>query len=99
MLWFSLSGSNIFEQSLGKITMTTLSLREQLRLQIESLPDDLLTEVADFTAFILKRRQSTRTYADWNSKDWADFSLAQFFRETDNDVTYSLEDAQEVFPR
>jgi hypothetical protein len=44
--------------------MIVSTMREQLRRQIDSLPDDLLTEIADFTAFILARRQSASTFAD-----------------------------------
>ena len=37
--------------------MTTFSLRNQLQQQIESLPEDLVIEIADFTAFIVTRRR------------------------------------------
>jgi hypothetical protein len=76
--------------------MSTVLLREQLRQQIERLPDDLLLEIADFMAFVLARRQSATAYTDWEHSQWQDFALGQFFRETD-DVEYILEDAQEIF--
>jgi hypothetical protein len=78
--------------------MTASSMREQLRRQIDSLPDDLLTEIADFTAFILARRQGTTTYADWSEGDWRQFALGHFLRETD-DVEYTLADAVEIYKR
>ncbi len=77
--------------------MSTLSLREQLRQQIEHLPDELLLEFADFMAFVLARRQNALPYAEWNESQWRDFTLGQFFRETEGDVEYTLADAQEVF--
>ena len=76
MFWFSLSGSNIFEQSLGKITMTTLSLREQLRLQIESLPDDF--HQWQISPPLSSNGDNLRTYADQFQR-LGRFSLAQFF--------------------
>jgi hypothetical protein len=78
--------------------MTTTAIREQLRQQIDSLPDDLLAEIADFAAFILARRQGTSTYADWSESEWHKFSLGQFLREAD-DVEYTLADAEEVYRR
>jgi hypothetical protein len=77
--------------------MNILSLREQLHQQIERLPDELLLEIADFTAFVLARRQKLAKYTAWSESDWQQFSLQQFFRDTEEDVDYSLTDAQEVF--
>ena len=78
--------------------MTTTAIREQLRRQIDLLPDDLLAEIADFAAFILARRQGASTYADWSEGDWRQFALGQFLRETD-DVEYTLADAEEIYKR
>ncbi len=69
--------------------MGILSLREQLQKQLELLPEDVLNEVADFTAFILARRQITVAYRDWSDAQWHEFALGQFVRETDEDVEYS----------
>lgn len=77
--------------------MTASTMREQLRRQIDSLPDDLLVEIADFAAFILARRGGS-TYADWSESEWHKFSLGQFLREAD-DVEYTLADAEEVCRR
>ncbi len=76
--------------------MTTVVFREQLWKQIDTLPDDIVQQIADFTFFVMARRGITPLYADWDSSQWQDFSLEQFFRE-DDEVEYSLEDAQEIY--
>ena len=76
--------------------MTTASLREQMHQQLDALPDEIVHEVAEFMAFVLARRRMTQPYADWTDDDWQQFALAQFVRETDNDVEYTLDDAREV---
>ena len=78
--------------------MATTAIREQLHRQLDTLPDDLLTEIADFAAFILARRLGTSTYVDWSESEWQKFSLGQFLREAD-DVEYTLADAEEVYRR
>jgi len=78
--------------------MTTIVLREQLRRQIEVLPDDVLVEIADFAAFVLTRRQGAASYAEWSEHDWQKFALGQFLRESD-DVEYTLADAEEIYRR
>jgi hypothetical protein len=76
--------------------MTDATLREQLCKQIDDLPDDVVEHVAEFTLFLMARRQISPSYADWKSDEWQDFALGQIFRE-DDDVEYSLEDAQEIY--
>ncbi len=76
--------------------MTTVAFREQLQKQIDTLPDDIVQQIADFTFFVMARRKITPSYADWDNSQWQDFSLEQFFRE-DDEVEYSLEDAQEIY--
>jgi hypothetical protein len=76
--------------------MTTVTLREQLCKQIDNLPDDIVEQIADFTLFVMARRQITPSYADWGRDQWQDFALGQLFRE-DDEVEYSLEDAQEIY--
>lgn len=83
---------------MSEADMTAITMREQLHHQIESLPDDLLTEIADFAAFILARRQGSFTYADWTESEWRQFSLGQFLREAD-DVEYTLADAEEIYQK
>lgn len=76
--------------------MSTRDRRERLHRQIDRLPDEVVDQIADFTLFIMARRQIPSTYADWRKVQWQDFVLEQLFSEED-DVDYSLEDAQEVY--
>lgn len=76
--------------------MTNATIREQLCKQLDKLPDDVVEQVADFALFLMTRRQISPRYADWKSNEWQDFALGQLFRE-DDDVEYSLEDAQETY--
>jgi hypothetical protein len=70
--------------------------REQLHKQIDKLPDDLVQQIADFTLFVMARRKISSGYNDWSSSQWQDFALQQFFRE-DDEVEYTLKDAQEIY--
>ena len=76
--------------------MTTIAIRKQLHEQIDDLPDDIVQQIADFTLFMIVREKHSSTYTDWKSSQWQDFILGQFFREED-EVEYSLKDAQEVY--
>jgi hypothetical protein len=72
-----------------------VNTREKLRQQIDSLPDHLIEQIARFTQ-ILTVRQEIPKYSDWESGQWQEFSLAQFFSE-DDEIEYFLEDAQEIY--
>jgi hypothetical protein len=76
--------------------MTTTNIRDQLHTQIDHLPADIVEQIADFTLFVMSRRQITPLYTDWTHTEWQTFSLEQFFREED-EVAYSLADAQEIY--
>jgi hypothetical protein len=76
--------------------MKTTLPRDQLHKQIDLLPDDLVEQIADFALFLLAKRKAAPRYEDWNEQEWQNFSLEQFFRE-DDDVTYSVADAKEVY--
>jgi hypothetical protein len=76
--------------------MTTTSVREQLHKYIDSLPDDMVQQISDFVLFVMARRSISSTYVDWDNDQWQTFVLEQFFREED-EVEYTLEDAQEVY--
>lgn len=76
--------------------MTRANVREQLHQQIDRLPDDLVEQIADFTLFVMARRQVAPNYADWDQRQWQEFALQQILRE-DDEAEYSLEDAQEVY--
>ena len=73
-----------------------MTLREQLHQQIDSLPDDVVQQVADFTLFVMARRKLSRAYSDWESSEWQDFVLGQLFQEED-EVEYTIKDAKEVY--
>ena len=74
------------------------TLREQLHQQIDQLPDHIVEQIAKFTLLISNQQDRIPEYTDWQNKDWQEFSLEQFFREED-EVEYSLEDAQEVYQK
>ena len=76
--------------------MSTITIREQLHKQIEHLPDEVVQEIADFTLFVMARRQIKPVYTDWEDNQWQTFALEQLFREGD-DIEYSLDDAQEIY--
>jgi hypothetical protein len=76
--------------------MTLATTREQLHKHIDRLPDDVVEQIADFTLFVIARRQISLDYIDWEHNEWQKFSLEQFFHE-DGEVEYSLDDAQEVY--
>ena len=83
--------------------MTTVMIREQLQKQIDILPDDIVEQIADFTLFMMARRQIKPAYSEWQENQWRTFTLEQFFRrdfndeQEDEEVEYSLEDAKEVY--
>ncbi len=74
--------------------MTIEIVRKQLHQQIDTVPDDIVRQIADFALFVVTRQKIQ--YGDWDGHEWQDFSLEQFFREGD-DVEYSLDDAQEIY--
>ena len=76
--------------------ISAVLIHEQLHQQIDDLPDDIVGKIADFMQFIMEKRDATPVYSDWKDRQWQDFALSQFLRETD-DVGYSLEDAQEIY--
>jgi hypothetical protein len=75
--------------------MTTIEIRKQLHKRIDNLPDDIVEQIADFTVFIMAKKRITPVYEEWAGHQWHDFALEQFFRE--DDVEYSLQDAQEIY--
>lgn len=70
--------------------------RDQLHKQIDLLPDNLVEQIADFALFLLAKRKAAPEYEDWSEQQWQNFSLDQFFRE-DDDVTYTIAEAKEVY--
>lgn len=76
--------------------MASAPIREQLQKQLDTLPDEIVQQIADFTLFVMARRDIKPLYTDWSDNQWQDFSLGQFFRE-DDEVEYSLNDAKEIY--
>ena len=76
----------------------TRTIREQLQNQIDKLPDDVVAQIAGFALFVMARKRIVPAYEEWERSQWQDFALEQLFGEED-EVTYSLEDAQEVYRR
>lgn len=72
------------------------AIREQLHQEIDHLPEDVVQLLADFALFVMARRQIAPAYVDWESSQWQDFTLGQFFGD-EEEVEYSLEDAQEIY--
>jgi hypothetical protein len=72
------------------------TVREQLHQQIDQLPDHLVEQIANFTRLISTHQNNISEYTNWQNEDWQKFSLDQFFREED-EIEYSLEDAQEIY--
>lgn len=78
--------------------MNTIQIRKQLHHRIDNLPDDALEQIADFTTFIMAKKQMSPEYEDWTVHQWQEFALEQFFREED-EVDYSLADAREIYEK
>ena len=74
----------------------SVNIREQLHQKIDQLPDHIVEQIANFTQLISTQQQKIPDYSEWQNKDWQEFSLEQFCREED-EIEYSLEDAQEIY--
>ena len=72
-----------------------VNTREKLHQQIDSLPDNIIEMIDKFTQTLIAK-QETSGYCDWESGQWQEFSLAEFFSE-DDEIEYFLEDAREVY--
>ena len=71
--------------------------REQLHQQIDSLPDHIVEEIARLILSITTQQKiAASEYTDWQIAQWQDFSLTQLFCE-DDEIEYSLEDAEEIY--
>lgn len=74
----------------------SITSREKLHQQIDQLPDRVVEQIANFTSSIITQQNNIPAYSDWKDKNWQEFSLQQFFCEED-EIEYSLEDAQEIY--
>jgi hypothetical protein len=72
-----------------------VNTREKLHRQIDNLPDSIIEIIDEFTQTLIAK-QKTSGYCDWESGQWQEFSLAEFFSE-DDEIEYFLEDAREVY--
>lgn len=72
-----------------------VSTREKLHQQIDNLPDNIIELIDKFTETLIAK-QLTSGYCDWESGQWQEFSLAEFFSE-DDEIEYFLEDAKEIY--
>ncbi len=73
-------------------------LRKKMHQQIDNLPADILHEIADFMAFVVERRLREKI-EDWDDETWQKMALEQFFRDDEDEVVYTLEDAVEVYEK
>ena len=76
-------------------SMKNQSLKEKLDEQINNLPDEIVQQIADYTLFIMARKNIPPLYKEWTKSQWQDFSLSQFFRDND-EVSCSINDAKEI---
>ncbi|MFM7437031.1 MAG: hypothetical protein ACKO2V_00245 [Snowella sp.] len=74
----------------------SVTSREQLHQQIDQLPDHIVEQIANFTSSIITQQSNMPEYSNWEDKDWQEFSLQIFFND-DEEIEYSLEDAQEIY--
>jgi hypothetical protein len=72
------------------------TIREELHQQIDQLPDHIVEKIANFTQLISTELNNISEYTNWQDEDWQKFSLEQFFKEED-EIEYSLADAQEIY--
>ena len=74
----------------------SVTSRDQLHQQIDQLPDHIVEQIANFTSSIITQQSNIPEYSSWEYTDWQKFSLQEFFREED-EIEYSLDDAQEIY--
>ena len=74
----------------------SVTSREQLHQQIDQFSDHIVEQIANFTSSIITQQNNIPEYSNWEDKDWQEFSLQIFFND-DDEIEYSLEDAQEIY--
>jgi hypothetical protein len=74
----------------------SVTSREKLHQQIDQLPDRIVEPIVNFTSSMITQQNNIPEYSNWEDKDWQEFSLQFFFRKED-EIEYSLEDAQEIY--
>ena len=73
------------------------TIREELHQQIDRLPDHIVEKIATFTQLISTEPNNISEYTNWQDEDWQKFSLEQLFKDSDDEIEYSLTDAQEIY--
>ena len=73
------------------------TIREELHQQIDQLPDHIVEKIANFTRLISTELNNISEYTNWQDEDWQKLSLEQFFKDSDDEIEYSLTDAQEIY--
>lgn len=76
-------------------TSSDSAIREQLHKQIDSLPDELVEQIVDFTLFVMARRKIKPLYDEWSHCQWQIFALGKFFRKEDI-MTYTPDEEKEA---
>jgi hypothetical protein len=75
-------------------------LNQDFKEFIQFLNDNYVQLVKQIASLILsiatKQKIGVSEYTDWQSTQWQDFVLTQFFGE-DDEIEYSLEDAEEIY--
>ena len=67
--------------------MTEQTLKEELKEQIDKLPDDIVREIADYIYALMLKHNIPLPYSDWEEGEWQEFSIRQFFRDDDESLT------------
>ena len=73
------------------------TIREELHQQIDRLPDHIVEKIATFTRLVSTEPNNISEYTNWQDEDWQKLSLEQFFKDSDDEIEYSLTDAQEIY--
>jgi hypothetical protein len=55
--------------------MNTTAIRKQIHKRIDTLSDDAVEQIADFTLFIMARKHIAPDYGEWAGQEWQDFTL------------------------
>ena len=74
----------------------TEQLRTLLHKQVDKASESILKQMQVFlqTAYQVPSERETSV---WSNARWQEFALQQFFRDLEDEPTYTLEDAQEVY--
>lgn len=77
--------------------MNSSVLRDRLHKEIDQLPDEIVEQIADFTLFLMRQHNVAPLHDDWKQGEWQNFAWAQFFKENEDNVEYTIKDAKEIY--